>query len=53
MSTRMPSQWVDGEVDVEVELQAQVFYLRGNILCPQFKEHLVVSIIKSTKEVFL
>lgn len=58
MSTRVPPQWVDGEVDVKVKLQALrlrvcVFYLRGNILCPQFKEHFVVSIIKRAKKVFL
>lgn len=58
MSTRMPPQWVDGEMDVKVELQAlglcvSVFYLRGNIVCPQFKEYFVVSIIKRAKEVFL
>lgn len=58
MSTRVPPQWVDGEVDVKVELQAlglgvSVFYLRGNILRPQFKEHFVVSINKRAQEVFL
>lgn len=58
MSGRMPPQWVDGEMDVKVELQALglsicIFYLRGNIVCPQFKEHFVVSIIKRAKEVFL
>lgn len=54
----MPSQWVDGEMNVKVELQALglpicVFYLLGNILHPQFKEHLLVSIVKTPKEVFL
>ncbi len=58
MSTRVPPQWVNGEVDVKVELQALslsvcVFYLKGNIVCPQFKEHFVVSIIERAKEVFL
>lgn len=58
MSTRVPPQWVDGEMDVKVELQALglcicVFYLRGNILCPQFKEHFVISIIERAKEVSL
>lgn len=58
MSTRVPSQWVDGEVDVKVELKALglgvcIFYLRGDIVCPQFKEHFVVSVIKRAKEVFL
>ncbi len=58
MSTRVPPQWVDGEVDVKVELQALglgvcVFYLRGNTVCPQFEEHFVVAIIKRAKEVFL
>lgn len=58
MSTRVPPQWEDGEVDVEVELQAlglsvRVFNLRGNILSPQFKEHFVVSVVKTAKEVFL
>lgn len=54
----MLPQWVDGEMDVKVELQALslsicIFYLRGNIISPQFKEHFVVSIIKRAKEIFL
>ena len=58
MSARVLPQWVDGEVDVKVELQALgfgvcVFYLGGNVLCPQFKEHFVVSVIKRAQEVFL
>lgn len=58
MSTRVPPQWEDGEVDVKVELQALglsvcVFDLWRNIVCPQFKEHFVVSIIKRAEEVFL
>lgn len=58
MSTRVPPQWVDGEMDMKVELQSLglsicVFYLRGNILCPQFKEHLMISIVKRAEEVFL
>lgn len=51
MSYRVPPQWVDCKVDVKVELQSlglsiSVFNSVGNILCPQFKEHPVVSIIK-------
>lgn len=45
-------------MDVKVEFQALglsicVFYLRRNIVCPQSKEHFVVSIIERAKEVFL
>lgn len=58
MSTGGPPQWVNSEVDVQVELQALglsvcVFYLRGNIVCPQFKENFVISIIKRAMEVIL
>lgn len=58
VSTGVPSQRVDSEVDVKVELQALglsicVVYCRGNILCPQFKEYFVVSIIKGAEEVSL
>lgn len=58
MSPRVPPQWVDSEVDVKVKLKALgfgvcVFYLRGNVLRPQFKEHFWISIIKGTKKVFL
>lgn len=54
----MPPQGVDGKMDVKVELQALglsicIFYLRGYVVCPQLKEHFVVSIIKRAKEIFL
>lgn len=58
MSPRVLSQWVDGEVDVQVELQALglricVAYGRWNILCPQFKKQLVIPIIERTQEISL
>lgn len=58
MSYRVPPQWIDCEVDVKVELQSLglhicVFNSGRNILGPQFKKHLVVSIIKRPQEVFL
>lgn len=58
MSIRVPPQWIDGEMDVEVELQGLglgvcVFDFRWNIVCPKFEEHFVVSIIKGAEEVFL
>lgn len=58
MSARVSLKWVDCKVDLKVELQSLCFSIhafdfRVNVLCPQLKEHLVVSIIKRAKEVFL
>lgn len=58
MSTRVDSKWEDGKMDMKVKFQSLglsicVNDLRGNIVCPQLKEHLVISIFKAVKEVFL
>lgn len=54
----MTSKWVDGEVDLKVELQAlgvsvRIFNLGRNVVVPQFKKHFVISIIKGAEEVIL
>lgn len=58
LSSRVPPQWVNGKMDAKVELQTLglsicIFDLSGYVVCPQLKEHFVVSIIKRAKEVFL
>lgn len=54
----MTPPWIDGEVNVEVKLQAQslsvcIHDLRRDTVCPQFIEDFVVSIIKTLNEVLL
>lgn len=49
---------VNGEINVEVKLQAQslsicIHDLRGDVVCPEFKEDFVVSIIETLSEVLL
>lgn len=58
LSGRVTSQWVDGKVNVKVELQAlgisvRIFNLSGNVVVPQFKKHFVISIIKRAEHVIL
>lgn len=54
----MTPPWIDGEMNVQVKLQAQrlsvcIHDLRRDIVCPQFIEDFVVSIIKTLNEVLL
>lgn len=54
----MTSQWVNGKVDLEVELQALgisvwISNLGRNAVVPKFKKHFVISIIEGAEEVIL
>lgn len=54
----MTPPWIDGEINVEVKLQAQslsvcIQDLKRDTVCPQFIEDFVVPIIKTLNEVLL